>query len=156
MTIHTEEAHEHITKGHDIMSKNIAAIGEAILKPTAVFQSNEWVGRDVYFGKNDSAYNGKDLYTKVIVHKPTEYNTEGNVVSAWPQKDISVGNTQNSYGCEIFNGLVILKDLETEAITGITIFDFERRNDSGALKELPIPIKIDFNKEFFSKLKIRK
>lgn len=85
----TEENWEHI-KQHQIMEGNIDAIIDAIGDPFAIYTSQEWSEtRDVYFGKSERASYGDKLLTKVIVNKPTEYNSEGEVVSAWPQKDIS-------------------------------------------------------------------
>lgn len=80
---------EHIASGHSLMAKNVDAVTNAISDPVAVYQSDEWPKRDVYFGKSDIATYKQNLYTKVIVDTPDEYNEKGSVVSAWAQKDIS-------------------------------------------------------------------
>ncbi len=36
----------------------------------------------------------------------------------------SLGDTSNSYGDEIDNRLILLRDIDTDNITGITVFDF--------------------------------
>ncbi len=85
----SKERWKHITQ-HEIMKENRAAIMDAIGDPLAVYKSEEWPEtRDIYFGKSESATYGEKLLTKVVVDKPTEYNDEGEIVSAWPQKDIS-------------------------------------------------------------------
>ena len=40
---------------------------------------------------------------------------------------IRLGDTSNSWGDEGERGLIILKDIKTKEITGITIFDFAKR-----------------------------
>ena len=80
---------EHIQTSHAMMSENIEAVKDAVGNPMAVYQSAEWPNRDVYFGKSSQATYGNLLYTKVVVVTPDEYNEEGDVVSAWPQRNIS-------------------------------------------------------------------
>jgi len=65
---------------------------------------------------------------------------------------LGISNTDNSYGSEIANGLIILHDIQTDDITGITIFDFLKRYREGTLNKLPLPIKIDFKEEVYPKL----
>lgn len=38
----------------------------------------------------------------------------------------NMGDTSNSYGDEVDNNIVILRDIETEEITGVTIVGFAR------------------------------
>lgn len=40
---------------------------------------------------------------------------------------IRLGDTSNSKGDEKENGLIILKDIKTKEVTGITIFNFAKR-----------------------------
>lgn len=40
---------------------------------------------------------------------------------------IRLGDTSNSQGDEKESGLIILKDIKTKEVTGITIFDFAKR-----------------------------
>ena len=68
---------------------------------------------------------------------------------------LGISDTRNSYGDEICNGLVILHDLQSDAITGITIFDFSKRCQDGSLYGLPIPITIDFKKDVLPKLLLK-
>lgn len=65
---------------------------------------------------------------------------------------LGLSDTGNSYGAEIANGLIVLHDIQTDDITGITIFDFLKRHQEGTLNKLPLPIKIDFKKEVYPKL----
>lgn len=60
---------------------------------------------------------------------------------------ISIGDPKQSYGEENTPGLVILKDIITNEITGVTIFDFKKRLNENTLKDLDLPIKIDFSNE---------
>ncbi|KXG78307.1 DUF2283 domain-containing protein [Thermotalea metallivorans] len=57
---------------------------------------------------------------------------------------LSIGEPRPSYGEEETPGLVVLKDIETDEITGFTIFDFKKRVDTDSLNELNLPCKIDF------------
>jgi len=65
---------------------------------------------------------------------------------------ISFSDTNNSFGKEISNGFVVLHDLFTGEITGITIFDFLKRYSEGTLNNLPFPISIDFKSDIYPKL----
>lgn len=86
----SEDNWKHIKEHHEIMKENREAVIDSIGDPIAIYSSEEWPEkRDVYFGKSNKATYGENLYTKVIVNKPTEYSEEGEVVSAWPQKNIS-------------------------------------------------------------------
>lgn len=83
------ESWEHLTQ-HEIMLKNREAIIEAVGDPTWVYKSAEWPEkRDIYFGKSEKATYGENLLTKVVADRPTKYNDEGEIVSAWPTKDVS-------------------------------------------------------------------
>ena len=57
---------------------------------------------------------------------------------------ISIGAPKPSYGDEEKSGVVILRDINTDEITGITIFDFKKRLESNSLNVLDLPINIDF------------
>jgi hypothetical protein len=85
----SKENWSHIER-HEIMKENRDAVIDAVGDPVAVYSSEEWPDkRDIYFGRSSKATYGESLYTKVVVNKPTEYISDGEVVSAWPQKDIS-------------------------------------------------------------------
>jgi hypothetical protein len=81
--------HNHIARNHAIMCNNLEAVKNTIVDPDAIYQSEEWPNRNVYFGKSNIATYKDSFYTKVIVASPNEYNGMGSIVSAWPQKDIS-------------------------------------------------------------------
>lgn len=65
---------------------------------------------------------------------------------------LGLSDTGNSYGEEINPGVVILHDIDSDDITGITIFDFYKRYKSGTLNNISLPINIDFNKDIFKKV----
>ncbi len=46
---------------------------------------------------------------------------------------LGFGDRNNSYGDEILPGVIVLRDMDTEEITGLTILDFEQKRDE--LKE---------------------
>ncbi|NMB07942.1 MAG: DUF2283 domain-containing protein [Tissierellia bacterium] len=59
---------------------------------------------------------------------------------------ISIGNPVPSYGDEQVPGLVILKNIKTDEITGVTIFDFMKKVKENTMDDLEIPIEIDIKK----------
>jgi hypothetical protein len=67
---------------------------------------------------------------------------------------VIISDTSNSYGTEDYNGLVVLRDIMTDDVTGVTIFDFSKRYKKGNLNSLPFPFKIDIEKEIYANLKM--
>lgn len=67
---------------------------------------------------------------------------------------IKINDTSSSYGDETENGVVVLKDLEDDNITGITIFDFIKRYKENKIKDLNLPVHIDFNKDIYPRIKM--
>ncbi|MFA5306941.1 MAG: DUF2283 domain-containing protein [Candidatus Babeliales bacterium] len=57
---------------------------------------------------------------------------------------ISIGTPKPSYGEEDTPGIVVLKDMSTNEITGITIFDFMDRINKNTISDINFPISIDF------------
>lgn len=71
------------------------------------------------------------------------------------EKDVlylRVADMNNSYGEEVTPGLVVFFDLDTNEASGVTIFDFVKKYNSGTLGLLPIPIKINFEKDVLSQI----
>lgn len=58
---------------------------------------------------------------------------------------ISIENPVPSYGEEEIPGLVILRSIETDELTGVTIFDFIKKVNNNKINELKMPIEIDIN-----------
>lgn len=79
---------EHIINGHVIMESNLNSVKNTVENPEVIFQSNQTPIRDVYFSRTESSYS--PLFTKVVVEF-NESSGTGEIVSAWPQKDISGG-----------------------------------------------------------------
>lgn len=50
-----------------------------------------------------------------------------------------------SYTEEDIPGIIIRRDFETDELTGITILDFCRRLNDNTLKQIDLPIKVDFS-----------
>lgn len=69
------------------MEGNHISVKNTIEKPDVIYQSNQTPIRDIYFARTKSTY--YPLYTKVVVQFESTEN--GEVISAWPQKDISGG-----------------------------------------------------------------
>lgn len=63
---------------------------------------------------------------------------------------LGFSDRSNSYGDEIVDGFVILYDLESHLVTGVTIFDFLAKYRANKLNDLPMPIDVDFDKEVIS------
>ena len=127
------------------------AVKETINTPDSVYKSEDSDNRKVFFKKTTNATYGTKFSTKVIV----EYSQpdEGEVVTTFPTKaekgggelemlnikskidydnkfDVlyyNISNTENSYGDEIDNTIIILRDMiDEEIITGITILDYKK------------------------------
>lgn len=63
---------------------------------------------------------------------------------------ISFGTPRPSYGEEDTPGIVVLRDIHTDEITGVTIFDFKQRLEDGTIKDLKLPVNIDFTSDAFA------
>lgn len=57
-----------------------------------------------------------------------------------------IANTDNSYGDEIDNNIVILRDMETDSVTGVTIIGYEKfvKKNRQKIKIINQYIDIDF------------
>lgn len=67
---------------------------------------------------------------------------------------IKINDMSNSYGDETENGIVVFKDILNDKVTGLTIFDFLKRYREGKIKELRLPVTIDFDSEVYPNLKL--
>lgn len=67
---------------------------------------------------------------------------------------LGFADKSNSYGDEVVDGFVIMRDINTDKITGFTIFDFCAKYNNNQLVNLPLPFPIDFDNEVISKLQI--
>ena len=65
---------------------------------------------------------------------------------------IKIADKSNSYGDEVEDGFVVMKDFITKRITGFTIFDFKERYLNKTLDKLPLPFPINFEKDVISKI----
>jgi len=65
---------------------------------------------------------------------------------------LGILDTSNSYGEETTNGVVVLHDIDSDTITGITIFDFFKKYNNGTLSRLSLPFKIDFKKDVINNI----
>lgn len=66
---------------------------------------------------------------------------------------IKINDTSNSYGDETENGIVVLKDILDDTITGVTIFDFTKKYKENRIRDLKLPFQIDFDKDVYPKLR---
>lgn len=70
---------------------------------------------------------------------PTEslkYNYDGKFDVLY----IALGDRSNSYGDDSERGLVYLRDIDTDELTGVTIMNFWRKYAANALPKLPFKI----------------
>lgn len=65
---------------------------------------------------------------------------------------IKIGDSKSSYGDEDVPGLVVFRNIETDVITGITIFDFKKRMNDKSILDLDLPIDIDLKSDLFTKI----
>jgi len=76
----------HVIASHGIMTKKEHLVKNTISSPIAIYQSDEFPNRDVYFAH--SGHNNNNIkYTKTIVE--VKSNNSAEVVSAWLQPRIS-------------------------------------------------------------------
>lgn len=57
----------------------------------------------------------------------------------------AISDRSHSYGDESDDGVVTMRDMDTDEITGFTIFDFMKKYQSGVLSRLKLPIKLSFS-----------
>ena len=67
---------------------------------------------------------------------------------------IKMNDTSSSYGDEMQNGIVVLKDFKDDKITGATIFDFQKKRNSNKINDLRLPVNIDFDKDVYPQLEM--
>lgn len=53
---------------------------------------------------------------------------------------VALGDRNNSYGDDSEKGIVYLKDIDTDELTGVTVMDFMKRYYSHTLPRLPFPV----------------
>ena len=58
---------------------------------------------------------------------------------------VAFANKSFSYGDEIIDGCVIMKDFDSNKITGFTIFDFMDKYKTNRLPILELPVKINYS-----------
>jgi len=58
---------------------------------------------------------------------------------------ILLSDSKNSIGDEEYDGLVVMRDEDTDEITGLTIFGFWDKYQNGLLPVLPDEININFD-----------
>lgn len=56
---------------------------------------------------------------------------------------IGLGDRSNSYGDDDDDGIIILRDIDTRELTGITILDFLYKYQNKELEHLPIRINFE-------------
>lgn len=78
-----DQWNKHISAGHHIMSDNQNAVKYTITNPCAIYESNDFPTRDVYFSLAPSTTYKKQLYTKVIVEMNMA-NRSGEIVTTFP------------------------------------------------------------------------
>lgn len=64
----------------------------------------------------------------------------------------AVSSNLNSYGDDSSNGVVIMRNMDTDAVTGITILSFLKKYKSGCLPELPPDIGLSIESDILPNL----
>ena len=65
---------------------------------------------------------------------------------------LCIYDCSNSYGDESDEGVIVLRDMDTDQITGITIMDFLQHYRKRDLNKLSLPVNIDFSRDVFPSL----
>lgn len=50
---------------------------------------------------------------------------------------VVLSDNSNSYGDDTLNNIILMRDMDTDEITGVTILSFLKKYHSGALSQLP-------------------
>ena len=58
---------------------------------------------------------------------------------------VTIADRSRSYGDESDDGVVTMRDMATDEITGFIIFDFMEKYKAGILPKLNLPVKIIFS-----------
>jgi len=67
---------------------------------------------------------------------------------------LGFADKSNSYGDEIEDGFVVMRDIITEKVTGFTIFDFSEKYKDNKLSDLSFPVAIDFDRDVISRIRM--
>lgn len=65
---------------------------------------------------------------------------------------VAIADRSKSYGDELENGLVVMRDMDDDTVTGITIFDFQKKAREESLESLHLPFSIDFKNDIFPQI----
>ena len=53
---------------------------------------------------------------------------------------VTISDNSNSYGDDALNDIIIMRNMDTDEITGVTILSFLKKYRSGTLSELPLDL----------------
>ena len=65
---------------------------------------------------------------------------------------VAVASNDNSYGDDSQNSIILLRDMDTEEITGITILSFMKKYQTNTLPELPIELGISIEDDILPRI----
>ena len=60
---------------------------------------------------------------------------------------LTFGSKQNSIGDEVATGYVVMRDIFTDSITGLTIFDFMKKYKTNNIPSYQLPININYQND---------
>lgn len=63
---------------------------------------------------------------------------------------VGISDKKNSIGDEEYDGLLVLRDIQSNNITGLTIFDFFERYKTNRLPAFPLEVKQNVRREIDS------
>lgn len=65
---------------------------------------------------------------------------------------VTMSNNLNSYGDDTLGNVIVMRDMDTDAVTGITILSFLKKYKSGCLPELPPDIGLSIESDILPNL----
>lgn len=65
---------------------------------------------------------------------------------------VTMSNNLNSYGDETLGNVIVMRDMDTDAVTGITILSFLQKYKSGCLPELPPDVGLSIESDILPNL----
>jgi hypothetical protein len=60
---------------------------------------------------------------------------------------LSFAENSHSYGCDEHDGIVVFRNMQSDEITGVMIYDFTRRYNDRTIMKINFPFQIDFEKD---------
>lgn len=89
-------------------------------------------------------------FQNIIVHLKMKINYDKRFDTLY----VALGDKSNSYGDDSMGSVIIMRDLDTDEITGITILSFLKKYHAHSLPELPPQLGISFENDILPAISI--